>query len=406
VLPHGPPQKMLATRGPIIEMSNNILNLFPELGKDLHGLYTTGVLPSQKVQDLIEAGAITITVPLAVEQIQPASIDLRLGPVAYRVQASFLPGKYCTVEKKIRDLMMSEIDLERATVFERGCVYIVPLLEELVLPKGISAKANPRSTTGRLDIFTRLLTDYGTEFERVPDGYRGRLYAEVVPRTFTILVQQGMRLNQLRFIRGNPPSPDTQLNQLNEAENLVYLDEDSPAEAQIHKGLRVSVNLQGSHHSEVIGYKAKKNSPAIDLQKTDYYDPMDFWEPIYSPKTKSIILNTDDFYILASKEKVRIPPDFAAEMVAYDPSIGEFRIHYAGFFDPGFGYGLSDIKGTHAVLEVRSHEAPFLIEDGQIVGRLIYERLLEPSQKVYGTQIGSSYQCQGLSLSKQFKRLP
>jgi len=385
-------------------MNKNILNLFPELGKDLQELHTTGVLPSQKVKGLIETGAISACAPFTEEQIQPASIDLRLGRVAYRVQASFLPGRYSTVEKKVQELVMSEIDLKRPTVFEKGCVYIVPLMEELVLPKGISAKANPRSTTGRLDIFTRLLTDYGTEFERVPEGYRGRLYIEIVPRTFTILAREGMRLNQLRFIRGNPPSPDTQLNELNEIETLVYLDEDRPGEAQINKGLRVSVNLQGSHHSETIGYKAKKNAPVIDLQKADYYDPAEFWDMIYTPKTKGIILNPDDFYILASKEKIRIPPDFAAEMVAYDPSMGEFRIHYAGFFDPGFGYGLSDIKGTHAVLEVRSHEVPFLIEDGQIVGRLIYERLLDPSEKVYGTDIGSSYQCQGLSLSKQFKQ--
>jgi len=230
-------------------MNKNILNLFPELGKDLQGLYTTGVLPSQKVKGLIEAGAISACAPFTEEQIQPASIDLRLGRVAYRVQASFLPGRYSTVEKKIQELVMSEIDLKRPTVFEKGCVYIVPLMEELVLPKGISAKANPRSTTGRLDIFTRLLTDYGTEFERVPEGYKGRLYIEIVPRTFTILAREGMRLNQLRFIRGNPPSPDTQLNELNENETLVYLDEDRPGEAQINKGLRVSVNLQGSHHS-------------------------------------------------------------------------------------------------------------------------------------------------------------
>ena len=385
-------------------MNKNILNLFPELGKDLQKLYTTGVLPAQKVKGLIETGAISASAALTEEQIQPASIDLRLGSVAYRVQASFLPGRYSTVEKKIQELMMSEIDLKRPTVFEKGCVYIVPLMEELALPKGISAKANPRSTTGRLDIFTRLLTDYGTEFERVPEGYRGRLFIEIVPRTFTILAREGMKLNQLRFIRGNPTSPDAQLSELSEKETLVYLDEDRPAEAQINKGLRVSVNLQGNHPSEIMGYKAKKNAPVIDLQKTNYYEPADFWDPIYSSKAKGIILNPDDFYILASKEKIRIPPDFAAEMVAYDPSMGEFRIHYAGFFDPGFGYGLSDIKGTHAVLEARSHEVPFLIEDGQIVGRLIYERLLEHSHKVYGTDIGSSYQCQGLSLSKQFKR--
>jgi dCTP deaminase len=388
-------------------MSNNILNLFPELGKDLHELDPTWyVLPSQKVRELVQTGHIKASLPITDDQIQPASIDLRLGHTAYRVQASFLPGRYSTVEKKVQELIMSELDLGRPTVFEKGCVYIVPLMEELVLPKGISAKANPKSTTGRLDIFTRLLTDYCNEFERVPAEYVGKLYVEIVPRAFTVLIRQGMKLNQLRFIRGNPLSGDEALDKLDEKETLVYLDEDSPGAAQIDKGLRVSVNLQGNHPSEIIGYKAKKNAPVIDLEKTDYYDPIDFWEPIHSSKNKSLILNPGEFYILASKEKVRIPPGHAAEMVAYDPSMGEFRIHYAGFFDPGFGYGLSDIKGTHAVLEVRSHEVPFMIEDGQIVGRLIYERLLEPSQKVYGTHIGSSYQNQGLSLSKQFKRLP
>jgi dCTP deaminase len=385
-------------------MTDNILELFPELGKELQGLYTRGVLPAQKVMDLINAGAISASMPVVPEQIQPASIDLRLGRVAYRVQSSFLPGSYSTVEKKIQDLIMCEIDLDKAAVFEKGCVYIVPLMEELALPKGIAAKANPKSTTGRLDIFTRLIADHGTEFERVPEAYRGRLYIEIVPRTFSVILRQGMKLNQLRLIRGNPLSGDKELDKLDEKETLVYLNEDHPGEARIDKGLRISVNLKGSYPEEVIGYRAKKNAPVLDPQKVNYYDPCEFWDPIYSQKTKGIILNPDDFYILASKEKVRIPPDFAAEMVAYDPSMGEFRIHYAGFFDPGFGYGLSDIKGTHAVLEVRSHEVPFLIEDGQIVGRLIYERLLEPSQKVYGTQIGSSYQCQGLSLSKQFKR--
>lgn len=390
----------------ILAMGNIILDLFPELSKDLNVLDPEWyVLPSQKVKELIQTGHIKASVPITDDQVQPASIDLRLGPVAYRVQASFLPGKYSTVEKKVRDLMMSEIDLEQPTVLEKGCVYIAPLIEELVLPKGISAKANPKSTTGRLDIFARLLTDYGTEFERVPTEYVGGLYVEIVPRTFTILIRRGMKLNQLRFIRGNPVSGDETLGKLDKNQPLVYLDEDQPGKAKINNGLQVSVNLHGNHSSEVIGYRAKKNASVIDLGKLNYYDPIDFWEPIHSSKNKSLILNPGEFYILTSKEKVRIPPDHAAEMVAYDPSMGEFRIHYAGFFDPGFGHGLSDIKGTHAVLEVRSHEAPFLIEDGQIVGRLIYERLLEPSQMVYGTQIGSSYQCQGLSLSKQFKRI-
>lgn len=387
-------------------MNTDVFDLFPELGKDLQGLNPTWyVLPSQKIAALVAAGRIHSAIPVEPDQIQPASLDLRLGPVAYRVQASFLPGRYAAVEKKARDLLIGEVDLQRPTVLEKGCVYIIPLLEELALPKGISGKANPKSTTGRVDIFTRLLTDYGTEFERVPEDYIGRLYAEVVPRAFTVVVSQGMKLNQLRFIRGNPLSGDKELDRLDERETLVYVGEDSPGEARIDKGLRISVNLRADGPDEVIGYRAKINAPAIDLAQRNHYDPHDFWEVIRRPKRDHLILSPGEFYILASKEKVRVPPQYAAEMVAYDPSVGEFRIHYAGFFDPGFGYGQNEVKGTHAVLEVRSHEVPFTIEDGQIVGRLVYERLLEPPDKVYGAQIGSSYQSQGLALSKQFSRL-
>lgn len=382
---------------------SSIASLFPELERELLGFATTGVFPSQKIRELIQKGGVRSDVPIEDLQIQPASMDLRLGAVAYRVQASFLPGQQGTVEKKIQEVKMCTLDLSSPTVLERGCVYIVPLMEEVVLPRDVSGKANPRSSTGRLDIFTRLLADGSNEFDRVPSGYRGPLYAEVVPRTFTVLAREGMRLNQLRFIRGHPPAWDARLNRLDQRDTLVYLDGDQPGEARIDKGLRISMNLQ-PRNSGVIGYRAKKNAPMIDLEKADYYDPADFWEPIESPGRKGLILNPDEFYILASREKVRIPSDHAAEMVAYDPSVGEFRIHYAGFFDPGFGYGASDVKGTHAVLEVRSHEAPFLVEDGQIVGRLIYERLLEPSDKVYGQAIGSAYQCQGLSLSRHFKR--
>ena len=320
------------------------------------------------------------------------------------MQASFLPGPNATVESRIKDLAMTQIDLTQPTVFEKGCVYLVPLMEHLNLTSEFSAKANPKSTTGRLDIFTRLICDGGTEFERVPPGYKGTLYAEVVPRTFTVLVQAGVKLNQLRFIRGCPPPSDTTLQELDAQETLVYGEGDQPGEALINRGLMVSLNLQGGPEDKIIGYRAKQNTPAIDLLKKDYYDPDEFWEPIMAPRNRRIILNPDDFYILLSKEKVRIPPAYAAEMVAYDPSMGEFRIHYAGFFDPGFGYGASDVKGSHAVLEVRSHEVPFLIEDGQVVGRLIYERLLAHSDKIYGMGIGSSYQGQGLALSKQFKR--
>jgi len=386
-------------------MTEHLQTLFPELERDLQSLsFTTGILPSQRIRELIAHERITTAVPVEDDQIQPSSLDLRLGPVGYRMQASFLPGPKATVESRIKDLAMSKIDLTRPTVFEKGCVYLVPLMEQLNLTSEWSAKANPKSTTGRLDIFTRLICDGGTEFERVPEGYKGTLYAEVVPRTFTIIVQAGVKLNQLRFVRGCPPPSDTTLQELDEQETLVYGAGDLPAEARINRGLMISLNLQGDPQHRLIGYRARQNTPAIDLLKKDHYDPEDFWDPIYEPRYRQIILNPDDFYILLSKEKVRIPPAYAAEMVAYDPSMGEFRIHYAGFFDPGFGYGASDVKGSHAVLEVRSHEVPFLIEDGQIVGRLIYERLLAHSDKIYGMGIGSSYQGQGLALSKQFKR--
>ncbi len=384
-------------------MSDNI-QLFPELEKDLRSFSSTGILPSQKIRELVETKCIEALETIAPIQIQPSSIDLRLGPTAYRVRSSFLPGPTSTVENKIKDLVMTEIDLRRPTVFEKGCVYIVPLMESLRLPDGISAKANPKSSTGRLDIFTRMICDYGREFERVPEGYKGRLFAEVVPRTFTVIVSEGLKLNQLRFVRGDLAPSDKALHKLEKKETLVYDDQGVPLAAEIDEGMRISINLQGEKHQSLIGYRAKKNAPAIDLSKINWYSPEDFWDALPAPRDKAIILNPDDFYILVSKEKVRIPHDYAAEMVAYDPTIGEFRIHYAGFFDPGFGYGASDIKGTPAVLEVRSHEVPFLIEDGQIVGRLIYERLLAKPDKIYGIDIGSSYQGQGLALSKQFKR--
>ena len=384
-------------------MAEDILYLFPELERDVHKYSDTGALTSGHIRELIRAGHVLADLPITEDQIQPASIDLRLGPTAYRVQASFLPGSSSTVLKKLQGLLMAEIDLTKPAVFEKGCVYIVPLLEKLNLLKGISAKANPRSTTGRLDIFTRLITDYGTEFERVPEGYKGSLYAEVVPRTFTILVGQGTKLNQIRFMRGDSLATDAELSKVSRRETLVYLYENVPAIAQIDKGLQVSVNLQADGSSDIIGYKAKRDTPIIDFQKINYYDPQEFWEAVRTPK-KNVILNPGDFYILGSREKLRVPEAFAAEMIPFDPSLGEFRIHYAGFFDPGFGYGLNDIKGTPAVLEVRAHEVPFLIEDGQTVGRLIYIPLLEPPDKVYGTQIGSSYQDQTLSLSKQFRK--
>lgn len=366
---------------------------------------TTGILPSQEISNLIARGHISAMPAISPDHIQPASLDLRLGDMAHRVRASFLPGPHSTVEAKIKELRMTRVDLTGAPVFEKDCVYIIPLVEELNLPENISGKANPKSTTGRLDIFTRLITDYGTEFDRVPPGYKGKLYAEVVSRTFTVALRAGMRLSQLRFVQGNPVSGDRTIRELNQEEPLVYMDdEDSPTKARLQRGLRITVNLEAVEADEIIAYKAKRYAPAIELDRIDYYATEEFWEVRHQNSSKSLILEPGDFYILASRERVRVPPEFAAEMVPFDPADGEFRIHYAGFFDPGFGYGSSDIKGTRAVLEVRAHEVPFLMEHGQLVGRLNYMPLLCRPDKIYGTNIGSSYQHQALTLSKQFRR--
>ncbi len=385
-------------------MSSETIALFPELFPHEEELNTTGLLPSQRLEQCIEAGYIHAADEITPDQVQPSSIDLRIGRTAWQVTASFLPTRKSTVKEKLQDLFIRELDLSSPTVLNRGCVYIVPLKEELALPSAFWGKANPKSTTGRLDVFTRLLSDYVDEFEHIPNGYKGKLYAEVVPRTFSVIVREGTRLNQLRLVKGNPPPSDAKLEALHEREVLVYSQSDLPTEAMIFKGLWLSLDLSGTNGSEVVGYRAKKDASPIDLLKVHHYDPEEYWHPILKPAAERLILYPDEFYILASKERVRIPPQYAAEMIPLDPSVGEFRIHYAGFFDPGFGYGADDVKGTHAVLEVRSHEVPFLVEDGQRVGRLVFEQMLACPTKLYGRDIGSSYQSQGLALSKQFKR--
>ncbi len=382
-----------------------VVAMFPQLEQE-EPAHRTGVLPYQHIKQLVAEGHVTAEAPFDKDQIQPASLDLRLGAVAYQVRASFLPGESSRVLTQVKHLTVQELDLTSPCLLQRGAVYIIPLEEEVSLPAGMSARANPKSTIGRLDVFVRLITDYTGEFESVLDGYRGKLYVEVAPRSFNVVVHQGSRLNQLRFIRGHrnaPPSSDRSLNALQETEPLVFLPDGTPGQAQISQGLWLTVDLQGGDTDPVVGYKAARHAPAIDLDRVGYYDPAEFWEPVLRPGRRQVILDPGEFYILGSKEKIRVPPTFAAEMVSYDPSIGEFRIHYAGFFDPGFGYGENDIQGTRAVLEVRSHEVPFVIRDGQRAGRLLYLRLLEPAEQVYGPAIGSSYQEQGLRLSKQFR---
>ncbi|HEX9535152.1 MAG TPA: 2'-deoxycytidine 5'-triphosphate deaminase, partial [Stellaceae bacterium] len=335
---------------------------------------------------------------------QPASIDLRLGEVAYRVRASFLPGARASVRDKLELLSMHRIDLTEGAVLERDCVYIVPLLEYVSLRKRAAAAANPKSSTGRLDVFARVITDYGTEFDRVREGYKGPLFAEISPRAFSILVRTGSRLVQLRIRRGSPGFSDTALRRLHEEVGLV----DGPAGPKtIRNGLAFTVDVAGDQATGIVGFKARRHTDVIDIDRSFHYDPRDFWEPVYSHRGPGdqggIVLDPNDFYILASREAVVVPPDHAAEMLPYDTFVGEFRVHYAGFFDPGFGAPESGGAGSRAVLEVRSHEVPFLIEDGQIVGRLVYERLITRPDKLYGTPIGSSYQRQGLALSKHFK---
>ena len=369
-----------------------------------------GVLPAQDIRTLIDEGAISAAEPVEDRQIQPASLDLRLGDRAYRLQASFLPGSPSKVESKLESLSMAELDLSSPTVLERGCVYLVPLMEKLHLPDDIEAKANPKSTTGRLDVFTRLIADYGGEFERVPNRYSGPLYAEVMPRTFPVIVRPGQSLSQIRFIRTHSrlttELTDPQTKELDKNQHLIYLDEDETSSAaRVRNGIELSVSLHGNSGREVIAYRGKRNAPLVDLSKVDEYNINEFWDAIPACPDNRLILNPGDFYILISRERVRVPPGFAAEMKPFDASVGEFRIHYAGFFDPGFGYGAKgEIKGTRAVLEVRAHEVPFVIEHGQVVGRLVYSHVRDAPDKIYGHSIGSSYQRQELALSKQFRR--
>ena len=363
---------------------------------------TTGILPSQELEHLVRASREIVSLdPVLDNQYQPASLDLRLGGVAYRVRASFLPGRDATVKAKLDELAMHEMDITAGGVLERGCVYIIPLLEGLALKKRTSAMGNPKSSTGRLDVFTRLITDNGTEFDRVREGYNGPLYAEVSPRTFSILVRKGSRLNQLRIRRGSPPVSDTAMRRLLDEHKVV----DSISGSEIRDGVPITVDVAGDRSGGIIGYKARSHAGLIDIDKVRHYEVLDFWEPVHAPRRGGLVLDPADFYILGSREAVNVPPTHAAEMLAFDALMGDFRVHYAGFFDPGFGHAAAGGEGSRAVLEVRSFEVPFVIEHGQMVGRLAYELLMAPPARLYGAGAGSNYQRQGIALSKHFKPL-
>lgn len=370
----------------------------PEQAGELLGkAVENGILPAQAIRALVSGHALRLKVPLSEGQLQPASIDLRLGPKAYRVRASFLPGPGASIADRLADLRLHEVDLTGGAVLETGCVYIAPLLESLALPPSISGATNPKSSTGRLDVFTRVIADGVNAFDLVPAGYTGPLYAEICPQTFPIVVRQGSKLTQLRFRIGDPTESDAALAALHARETLV-----AGAVADIKGGIALSVDLSGSGKGPV-GYRAKRHTGVVDVDVPGSCATEDYWEPILPAKARRLILDPDEFYILASKEAVHVPPTHAAEMMPFNPLVGEFRVHYAGFMDPGFGHVATGGTGSRVVLEVRSHKVPFILEDGQIVGRLVYERMVEVPEILYGSGMGSHYQAQGLKLSKHFK---
>jgi dCTP deaminase len=368
--------------------------------------HATGILPYQLLKDAIDrTREIRSLAPIVDDQIQPASLDLRLGNVAHRVRASFLPGPAHTVDERLQKLVLHTLDLRDGAVLEKDCVYIVPLQEHLALRYRTSGAANPKSSTGRLNVFARVITDGAIEFDSIRSNYSGPLYAELSPRSFSIRIRQGSRLVQLRVRRGRPTSSNAALRRLHEEVGFSIIPSGEPIRRElIEGGLAVSVDVVGTRHDGFVGYKARKHAPVIDVDKIDYYNIEEFWDPVFARRGDGIILDPNDFYILASREPVAIPADQAAEMLAYDTLVGEFRVHYAGFFDPGFGMAETGGAGSRAVLEVRAHEVPFLIEHGQIIGRLVYERLITRPDRLYGGAIGSAYQRQGLALSKHFKK--
>jgi len=355
----------------------------------------TGVLSDKQIKQMVAEGAIGASSPILNSQIQPASLDLRLGDKAFRVRASFLPGKTNSVSTRLEELTMHEITLTGGAVLEKGCVYVVPLMEQLNLPQGMTGAASAKSSIGRLDLMTRVITDQGVEFDRIPEGYVGPLYAEICPQSFSVVAQPGQLLTQVIFRNGRTFLSDDELYEVHQRTPIVS------GTPMISDGLGFSVDLQ-PHHGDLVGYRAKRHSGVVDLSKLSHYNPADYWEEVRTLDGR-IILDPGAFYILVSREAISIPPDCAAEMAPYLAMVGEFRVHYAGFFDPGFGYDAAGGAGSRGVLEVRCHEAPFVLEHGQTVGRLVYERMSEEPEALYGADINSNYQGQGLKLSKHFK---
>ncbi|MBI5192961.1 MAG: 2'-deoxycytidine 5'-triphosphate deaminase [Nitrospirae bacterium] len=364
-----------------------------------------GTIPVQVLKQLVSEGVIKSGIPVIEKQYQPSSIDLRLGNKAYRVRSSFLPQRK-NVDELLNELFMYEVDLDENGILDKKNVYIIPLMEELHLPCELNGKTNPKSTTGRLDVFTRVITDKGYRFDEIEHGYSGKLYLEVFPRSFTVKVKTGQSLNQLRLFCDRQQVEDAELKNLYNANVLLFGDDGvqiAPDSAIIRDGLYMRVDLKGHTSNGIIGFKAKRNSSIIDLSKVGEYLASDYWEPVHAPKEGFYILEPEEFYIFASKEKVRVPVEYAAEMIEFDAGSGELRTHYAGFFDSGFGYGYGEVQGTRSVLEVRPHDVPFRIEDGQVFFKIRYEKMSEKPNTTYGAGIGSNYYAQELALSKHFK---
>ena len=361
----------------------------------------TGILPYQQIIAMVKSREINAIPEIEENQIQPASMDLRLGRYAYRVRASFLPGAEANVMHRVRQMDgMPPIDLTPdGAVLEKGCVYVVEIMESIKLPHGLTGFANPKSSTGRLDILTRLITDRSIAFDRIEKGYLGPLYVEVAPQTFSVVVRRGSRLNQLRLERGSSAVSVGDLRKLYETGQLVKTGSDLlPVQNNL---IPVTVDLRGCGPGSTVGYRAKKHADKIDIDRTGHYDPSEFWDEIKYHKNEVLILDPDEFYILATREEIGVPARLAAEMVAYNASSGEYRVHYAGFFDPGFGWSAGRAGGSKAVLEVRSH-VPFMLEHGQPVGWLRYVRMTDTPDRAYGTALRSSYQNQALTLAKHF----
>lgn len=365
----------------------------------------SGVIPSQGLEKAVQEGWISSgDYRIRPENIQPASLDLRLAGHAWPLRCSFLPSAGTTVMQRVEDLALDRIDLRDGATLERDRPYLIPLVEELALPAHVRAKANPKSSTGRLDVFTRVITDGHHRFDEVPAGYHGRLYLEVVPRSFAVRVQERASLNQLRLIVGEPRLSDRQLREIHSHLALLYLDGRPVAgeELSLADGLFLSVDLSGPHN-RIVGYRAKRNSSRLDMAAVHSYRWRDFWEPVTPEARGRIVLDPEVFYLLLSAEGVCVPPNYAAEMMAYDPTAGELRTHYAGFFDPGFGYDPAGRRlGSRAALEVRARDVPFMVEHRQPICKLAFERMLEAPDRLYGSDVGSSYQGQETMLSKHF----